>query len=59
MPAKNGTASDKGVYNGKSASELDLKFFGAVLGNMRNKPDVNWDNVKQVMGLKECVFVTV
>ncbi|KAM7222044.1 hypothetical protein V8F06_002549 [Rhypophila decipiens] len=57
----NGTAgADSGsnsspaiLVKGKVPSDGDTRFFMAMIGNLITKPDVNWEEVAQTMGLKD------
>ncbi|KAM7183463.1 hypothetical protein V8F33_013573, partial [Rhypophila sp. PSN 637] len=58
---ENGTAgADSGsnsstaiLVKGKVPSDGDTRFFMAMIGNLITKPDVNWEEVAQTMGLKD------
>lgn len=60
-PAKNAAAAEAagegqpgaaaGTINGVIPSANDIKFIFAFIGNLKSKPEVNWDDLAATMGL--------
>ena len=46
-------ASTEGSEQPQSLTEGELRFIKAIFDNMTQKPDANWENVAQVLSLKD------